>query len=648
MPPKARGGGGGGGRGRGTPAENSHLVASYTMQFPRGRQVKHYFYDSYNRWIMFDAKSGIVPEWDSRVVPADPYTWQQRIEAKARFESGKQTDTDPFGDGREPEGHPQEPAVSVREAPPMNNLPYQDTYPLANNPAHQDTYPPSFMMPAPWHEDPDDSVLPPGVWEAKYGYDADEEPEEYGEVIEDIKREWLKTELGKKFEDETQWQGVKFLGKGAYGSAGLWVKTNDEGCIIDRLVVKEARLRPEQWFDSREWREQRPKEITMHRKIESTRNAEDNPQRSLVRYRGYCVMMTQQRYKIYLGYCAKGSLYTALEGKVKDTKNHVKCNKVPEAFIWYLLEELAEACAVLQQGHVDRPVEGWRPLVHADLFYSNVFLDEREPKEGDGILEDLDWPQPVLGDFGRMFYELNTDPDAPWHERDNHQLTDMNIQELGNPKQEIRITGKADVWAIVNVAWLVATYRDSSFVKIDGHKVYTCKQDFDEKLMLANRCLRGRSERLKKVFARCLRHKPNDRCDLVELRKMISDAKADPALQDQLKYEDTDMVFGNDWNDYAIGSLLGKRRRAEEGSGNDDNFSGNDERSRAPEDDDGNDGYIPASPLIELVSPSRSPEDNGSNGGYHPASPLFVLVSPSRSLEDDGSNDHYSPASLPT
>ena len=74
-------------------------------------------------------------------------------------------------------------------------------------------------------------------------------------------------------------------------------------------------------------------------------------------------------------------------------------------------------------------------MVHNDLHASNVFLDDLQPEDmstmhpsviffsfstcTSGRLTNLQWPRIVVADFGRMFYELNVDPNAAFEERDN-------------------------------------------------------------------------------------------------------------------------------------------------------------------------------------------------------------------------------------
>ena len=54
---------------------------------------------------------------------------------------------------------------------------------------------------------------------------------------------------------------------------------------------------------------------------------------------------------------------------------------LPERWLWHVFGELVDACLILRQGHPDRAVPDWRPLVHNDLHSANVFLDDRKPED---------------------------------------------------------------------------------------------------------------------------------------------------------------------------------------------------------------------------------------------------------------------------
>jgi len=51
--------------------------------------------------------------------------------------------------------------------------------------------------------------------------------------------------------DEESWNVWRYLGGGACGTAAVWVKTNDNGEVVDELVMKEQR----DYHENGEWQE---------------------------------------------------------------------------------------------------------------------------------------------------------------------------------------------------------------------------------------------------------------------------------------------------------------------------------------------------------------------------------------------------------
>jgi len=57
--------------------------------------------------------------------------------------------------------------------------------------------------------------------------------------------------------------------------------------------------------------------------------------------------------------------------------------EIPESFVWHRFAGLVDACLVLEQGHQEKAVKGWMPLVHNDLHSSNVLL--KNDTDGDKV-----------------------------------------------------------------------------------------------------------------------------------------------------------------------------------------------------------------------------------------------------------------------
>ena len=76
-------------------------------------------------------------------------------------------------------------------------------------------------------------------------------------------------------------------------------------------------------------------------------------------------------------------------------------SQVPEAFLWLLLKNIAEAIYSLETGLIYKAgatesdvKEGWTPLAHLDIKPENIFL--KAPADPNSF------PRPVLADFGCM------------------------------------------------------------------------------------------------------------------------------------------------------------------------------------------------------------------------------------------------------
>ena len=74
-------------------------------------------------------------------------------------------------------------------------------------------------------------------------------------------------------DNKTHWHGAKFLGFGSFGAVGLWCEADDQGNVIDRMVVKDNAAPPNagMWRDPKDWRDHLPREIAIHRRIEARR-----------------------------------------------------------------------------------------------------------------------------------------------------------------------------------------------------------------------------------------------------------------------------------------------------------------------------------------------------------------------------------------
>jgi hypothetical protein len=150
------------------------------------------------------------------------------------------------------------------------------------------------------------------------------------------------------------------------------------------MVIKETpSFTPARWRDPKEWRDQVPREIRIHQLIEERRADNRNMCHHLVHMRAHRLFMAQRRYRLYLDLYTGGALEEAMGSYNENGENGENGkndfpvpNKIlPEAYIWYVIKALAEACTVLRKGTTDEAaIEGWKPITHLDLQLVNVLL----------------------------------------------------------------------------------------------------------------------------------------------------------------------------------------------------------------------------------------------------------------------------------
>ncbi|KAI1685416.1 Protein kinase domain containing protein [Pyrenophora tritici-repentis] len=300
-------------------------------------------------------------------------------------------------------------APAVPPAPPQVPAPVPAGAPVPVPVQTTDTYPYSFWPNTPWDRLPDHYA--PVENPANFCRD----PKATKTAKSKVYKAWLNSHIYRDLEltDEEQvWRGAKYLGHGAFGSAGLWVRCDITNTISDRIVVKEVEPHPLAWKCPDEWRDKLPREIHMHQLIDSHHS--EATHRNLVRHRGYRLMMQACRYRIFLELCDGGQLATGLEYHwYRRNTPSTDFNTLPEGFIWRMFHGLVKACIVLQEGNPLTAVPGWKPLIHNDLHMGNVLLKSNGPTKP---------PDVVLMDYGRTFYDLNPEttvtPDT-LHSTDN-------------------------------------------------------------------------------------------------------------------------------------------------------------------------------------------------------------------------------------
>ncbi|KAF9692809.1 hypothetical protein EKO04_009105 [Ascochyta lentis] len=307
-----------------------------------------------------------------------------------------------------------------------------------------------FWPPQPWDEDPDTSALP-----------SFEELQKNNPLA--IKRYMSEKPLMWK-EVETRWRGGRFLAAGGYGAAGLWCRIDERNNVVERMVVKDCEMTANQYSIPTHWRDQVPKEIALHRRVDRKRKREDTSDvgfEHLVEHHGYRLMMRRRRYRLYLEYYAGGDFGRPVKDiypywsqiyrnddhfKQLDPSGLLEIPTVPEGLIWYVLRSLVKALLILQHGttsHTETDPE-WKSITHLDLNINNTFIrtDPANKKKAQLVLADFVMtgnPPYPLGEktdvwkLGALIWELMTcsrDNDEPV--REDHP-DDENEDEYGEP-----------------------------------------------------------------------------------------------------------------------------------------------------------------------------------------------------------------------
>lgn len=269
-------------------------------------------------------------------------------------------------------------------------------------------------------------------------------------IIKEDKKEINKvfaagTLLPTKDKSGSTWHGAALLGEGAAGHVYLWLKTDENNIITDRMAIKDTKAAEQyEWIDATRWRDNLPREIALSQRLA----AQDHP--GIVGFRGYRLNMADRRSRLFLDYSDYGSAMDVLMGyyyqhgsaAANIEKNRRRADPslpepdyVPEAFIWYVFQSLVDILIVLRDGtHKDAE---WKPIMHLDLCLANILAGPATDDAGKPIYPSLDgskatakgrtirvrdrkdWPRFVLTDFDTSMFNLqgpnDTYQDNPVH-----------------------------------------------------------------------------------------------------------------------------------------------------------------------------------------------------------------------------------------
>ncbi|KAH9883055.1 hypothetical protein J1614_000422 [Plenodomus biglobosus] len=346
------------------------------------------------------------------------------------------------------------------------------------------------------------------------------------------------------------WHGVTTIGEGATGLVYLFVKTDANNRIIDRMAVKDSKaMHRHNWVNSTYCRDNLPKEIAIQPRLASQGGAGITP------FREYRLNMSERRHRQYFDYCDFHSMadlmvgYYYLHGSPaaqiakKQRPNDLSLPAlatIPEAFIWYVFQSLVDALTLFHDGTNQALPhnQAWKPITHLDICLSNVFAspapktDDATPLHPDYTsttttpanekilsITQIHWPRLHLADFDTSIFSLQDTPETYQKQPPDSSDPDSSSLEAGSASRyapelfhtfyvqaaagalEPQPLGSAtDIWALGQVLWCLLTNLTYGG---DFRPRWECSVDDDDgnRVFINDEAMYTREELEKWVFA---------------------------------------------------------------------------------------------------------------------------------------------------
>ncbi|KAL8630079.1 hypothetical protein Q9189_004215 [Teloschistes chrysophthalmus] len=197
--------------------------------------------------------------------------------------------------------------------------------------------------------------------------------------------------------DQDKYRHIKTLGRGGQGTAHLLKSRTTGALIVCKVIYKDQRhyqdhfayKRGDELYILRDALLPNPRIISIHSALTSSTHIQ-----------------------LYLEYCDGGDL-SSLIRKFHHRWNHEtrewNYHRIPEAFIWHVLLQLAEALAYIHHGRDHRDLntqpanKDWLSVIHRDVKPHNVFLrrNARSNNPAHAAAHDEEpYPNVILADFG--------------------------------------------------------------------------------------------------------------------------------------------------------------------------------------------------------------------------------------------------------
>ncbi|THX02804.1 hypothetical protein D6D18_03919 [Aureobasidium pullulans] len=205
----------------------------------------------------------------------------------------------------------------------------------------------------------------------------------------------------------------KPLGRGGNSLVHLWVCTDDQQRIVDRVIVKECVPGQATYNDARFWKTgvgggvgTEPRECVMANRVyDSLRVNSPGDERHATQCLGWGHLRNGGPrlwgYKLYFNYCEHGDLssliYSQAEGHRRDRRQRSRIDRpriiyttppspviFPEGFLWHMFESLAKVLVQMRATET----------LHGDMQAANVLFSAPNPDRF------KIWPTPMLADWG--------------------------------------------------------------------------------------------------------------------------------------------------------------------------------------------------------------------------------------------------------
>ncbi|KAI4748114.1 hypothetical protein E4T50_01578 [Aureobasidium sp. EXF-12298] len=162
----------------------------------------------------------------------------------------------------------------------------------------------------------------------------------------------------------------KGFAEGSEGLVNLWCLLDGDDKIVDRIIVKQVHPGATRYDDPSNWKDGvvggEPRECALANAVWAA--LPDAHKKHVLECLGWCDCKGEPRwrYRLYFEYSAHGDLSTIIQGQKGDLVRTGQKRKadddevlLPEPFIWYLFESLAEViCAMTLAGDGQGMIHG--------------------------------------------------------------------------------------------------------------------------------------------------------------------------------------------------------------------------------------------------------------------------------------------------